>query len=73
MLGTIMVANVFFVIIPAHRELVRAKEAGREPDPRRERARQAALGPQQLPHAAGALRDAREPLPVHVRTQRTAG
>jgi uncharacterized membrane protein len=32
MLGTIMVANVFFVIIPAHRELVRAKEAGREPD-----------------------------------------
>jgi uncharacterized membrane protein len=28
-----MVANVFFVIIPAHRELVRAKEAGREPDP----------------------------------------
>lgn len=34
MLGTIMAANVFFVIIPAHRELVRAKKAGREPDPR---------------------------------------
>jgi len=33
MLGTIMVANVFFSIIPAHRELIRAKEAGREPDP----------------------------------------
>jgi uncharacterized membrane protein len=33
MLGTIMVANVFFVIIPAHRELIRAKEAYREPDP----------------------------------------
>jgi uncharacterized membrane protein len=33
MLGTIMVANVFFVIIPAHWELVRAKEAGRTPDP----------------------------------------
>ena len=33
MLGTIMVANVFFVIIPAHHELIRAKEAGREPDP----------------------------------------
>jgi uncharacterized membrane protein len=33
MLGTIMVANVFFVIIPAHRELIRAKEANREPDP----------------------------------------
>lgn len=34
MLGTIMVANVFFVIIPGQRELVRAKEQGREPDPR---------------------------------------
>jgi uncharacterized membrane protein len=33
MLGTIMAANVFFVIIPAHWELVHAKEAGREPDP----------------------------------------
>jgi len=33
MLGTIMAANVFFVIIPAHRELVRAKEEGREPNP----------------------------------------
>ncbi|TLY64148.1 MAG: hypothetical protein E6K52_02540 [Gammaproteobacteria bacterium] len=34
LLGTIMVANVFFVIIPGQRELVRAKLAGREPDPR---------------------------------------
>jgi uncharacterized membrane protein len=33
MLGTIMAANVFFVIIPAHWKLIRAKEAGREPDP----------------------------------------
>jgi uncharacterized membrane protein len=33
MIGTMMVGNVFFVIIPAHRELVRAKEEGREPDP----------------------------------------
>jgi uncharacterized membrane protein len=33
MLGTVMVANVFFVIIPAHREVVRAAEDGREPDP----------------------------------------
>ena len=33
MLGTIMAANVFFVIIPAHWELVRAKQSGREPDP----------------------------------------
>ena len=34
MIGTMMVANVFFVIIPAHWELVRAKQTGREPDPR---------------------------------------
>ena len=33
MLGTIMAANVFFVIIPGHRELVEALKAGREPDP----------------------------------------
>jgi uncharacterized membrane protein len=32
-LGTVMVANVFFVIIPGQRELVRAKQEGREPDP----------------------------------------
>ena len=33
MLGTMMAGNVLFVIIPGHRELVRAKQAGREPDP----------------------------------------
>jgi uncharacterized membrane protein len=33
MLGTMMAGNVFFVIIPAHWGLIRAKEAGREPDP----------------------------------------
>jgi uncharacterized membrane protein len=32
MLGTIMAANVFFVIIPAHRKLVAAMAEGREPD-----------------------------------------
>jgi uncharacterized membrane protein len=32
MLGTIMAANVFVVIIPAHRKLVAAMEEGREPD-----------------------------------------
>jgi uncharacterized membrane protein len=32
-LGTIMVANVLFVIIPGQRELVRAKKEGRDPDP----------------------------------------
>jgi uncharacterized membrane protein len=34
MIGTMMVGNVFFVIIPNHWKLVRAKEAGRPPDPR---------------------------------------
>src|SRR5581483_6230916 len=34
MLGTIMVANVAHVIIPGQRELVRAKQEGRVPDPR---------------------------------------
>ncbi len=33
-LGTWMSANVLFVIIPGQRELVAAKRAGREPDPR---------------------------------------
>jgi uncharacterized membrane protein len=33
MLGTIMVANVLLVIIPAHRRLVAAMEDKREPDP----------------------------------------
>jgi uncharacterized membrane protein len=32
MLGTMMAGNVFFVIIPAHWELIRGKQAGREPD-----------------------------------------
>jgi len=31
-LGTLMVANVLFVIIPCQRELVRAKSQGRDPD-----------------------------------------
>ena len=33
-LGTIMAANVAHVIIPGQRELVRAKQEGREPDPK---------------------------------------
>ena len=33
MLGTVMAANVFFCIIPAHWELIRAKQAARDPDP----------------------------------------
>lgn len=38
MLGTIMVANVAMIIIPAHKEMVRAAEQGRDPDPRFARA-----------------------------------
>jgi uncharacterized membrane protein len=34
MLGTIMAANVFFVIMPGHRELVKAKKRGLVPDPK---------------------------------------
>lgn len=37
MLGTWMAANVFFVIIPGQRAMVRAMEAGRPPDPERGR------------------------------------
>jgi uncharacterized membrane protein len=33
MLGTLMAANVLFVIMPAQRKLVEAKEQGRPPDP----------------------------------------
>lgn len=33
MLGTIMVGNVRFVIIPGQKDLVQAKEEGRQPDP----------------------------------------
>ena len=33
MLGTIMVANVFFVIMPGQRDLVAAKQEGRAPNP----------------------------------------
>ena len=33
MIGTMMAGNVLFVIIPGHWELIRAKQAGRDPDP----------------------------------------
>ena len=33
MLGTVMVASVFFVIVPGQRELVSAKREGRDADP----------------------------------------
>ena len=68
-----MAANVLFVIIPGHWELVRAKEAGREPDPRPGIVGQAALGAQQLPDAARPLHDAGRALPVHVHARPRLG
>ena len=67
MIGTWMAANVRFVIIPGP-ERARRRQAGRaRADPDLRPARQAALDPQQLPDAAGAVRDDQQPLPVHVR------
>ena len=67
MIGTMMVGNVFFVIIPNHWKLVRAKEAGREPDPRWNRdgkTRSVHNNYLTLPVLFAMLV---EPLPVHVR------
>jgi len=60
MLGTMMVGNVFFVIIPAHRDSCgrSRRDASR---PGGERPREAAIGPQQLPDAARRVHDALEP------------
>ena len=62
LIGTIMVANVFVIIIP-YQKKIRRRAARRQgarsvlgPD------RQAALGPQQLSDAAGRLPDAQQPL-----------
>ena len=73
MLGTIMAANVFFVIIPAHWELVRAKKAGREPDPaanRRGKQRSVHNNYFTLPVLFAMLAGA---LPVHVRPRPCLG
>ena len=52
----------------------RAREGGRpRARPAVEPRRQDAVGAQQLPDAAGRVRDALEPLPVHVRARATAG
>ncbi len=62
--ATIMTANVFFVIMPNQRivvdDLKERPHAGSEI----RQDRQVALDPQQLPHAAGAVPDAVEPLPA---------
>ena len=71
MLGTIMVLNVFFVIIPGQRELVQAKQRGPHARPDARAARQAALGAQHLFHAAGAVHHDQQPLRGPLR--RTSG
>ena len=67
MLGTIMAANVFFVIIPAHRKLVAAMEEKTRAGPRAAARGEEPVGAQQLPHAAGAVHHARRPLRLRVR------
>ena len=62
MLGTIMVLNVYFVIIPGQRELVKAKEEGRTPDPKYGADGPPALGPQHLFHPARAVHHDQQPL-----------
>ena len=69
MLGTMMAGNVFFVIIPAHWDLIRAKQAGREPDPAPALRGQAAVGAQQLSDVAGRLRNAEQSLSRDLRAQ----
>ena len=69
LIGTIMVANVFIVIIPNQKKTVAA--TGRRPqtpDPAQSGdAKQAALGAQQLPDAAGRVPDDLQPLSAPVR------
>ncbi len=55
-LGTIMVANVFFVIIPGQRKMVDTLRERWRPRPETRTAGQAALGAQHLFHAARAVR-----------------
>jgi len=58
-IGTIMVGNVFRIIMPAQRALVAAIAENRTPDP--------ALPAQQLLHLAGAVHHDQQPLPEHLR------
>jgi hypothetical protein len=58
-IGTIMVANVFAVIIPNQKKIVASLIAGQAPDPKLQ---QGALGPQQLSDAAGRRADDQQPL-----------
>ena len=63
----------FFVIIPAQREMVKAKERGRVARSGARPARQAAPRAQQLLHAAGAVHHDQQPLRVDVRARGTRG
>ena len=69
MLGSIMAANVFFVIIPGQRDLVAAQLAGRTPRSAQRPARQAALGAQHVFHAARVVHHDQQPLPIHFRSR----
>ena len=62
LIGTIMAASVFFVIIPNQKIVVADLHAGRKPDPRARQAGGAALAAQQLSDAAGHLHDDLQPL-----------
>ena len=57
LIGTIMVANVFIIVIPNQKKTVAALLAGKEPDPVWGDEAQAALGSQQLSDAPGRLPD----------------
>ena len=68
MLGTMMVGNVLFVIIPGHWELVREAHGSRaRPDARDQG--QAALRAQQLPDASRRAGDARPALSLCLRSE----
>ena len=62
LVGTIMVANVFHVIIPNQKMVVADLIEGEAARPEAGRDRQAALGAQQLSDPAGHLRDDQQPL-----------
>ncbi len=61
-----MVGNVFFIIIPNQNIVVRDLIAGRTCRSPAGRGGEAALAAQQLPDAAGRVRDAEQPLCVHL-------
>ena len=66
-IGTIMVANVFALIIPNQKKVVAALLAGQKAGSEIRQAGQGTLGPQQLPDAAGRVPDDQQPLPADLR------